>query len=92
MNPDRGYSFNIALAGVIEILAYFGSMLTSLNFGRVFVIKRLLIMSAIVHLIFYFVIPEYAYAGISKFMVVTLNIFVRLLMAVGNTFLAIYVI
>jgi hypothetical protein len=92
VNPDRGYSFNIALAGVIEILAYFGSMLTSLNFGRVFVIKRLLVMSAIVHLMFYFVIPEYAYMGFSKFVVVMLNIFVRILMAVGNTFLAIYVI
>jgi OCT family organic cation transporter-like MFS transporter 4/5 len=92
LNDDKSIGFNIALAGVIEILAYFGSMVTSLNFGRIFVIKRLIILSAIIHVLFYFFDPNYAYAGFGKLVVVTLNISVRILMAVGNTFLAIYVI
>lgn len=92
VNPDRSIGFNIALAGVIEILAYFGSMLTSLNFGRIYVIKRLIVLSAIIHVLFYFLDPNYAYHGFGKFIEVTLNISVRILMAVGNTFLAIYVI
>jgi len=67
-------------------------MVTSLNFGRVFVIKRLIVVAAIVHGLFYFVEANYVYAGLGKLLVVTLNIGVRILMAVGNTFLAIYVI
>lgn len=92
LNHDKSIVFNIALAGVIEILAYFGSMVTSLNFGRIFVIKRLIILSAIIHIMFYFLDPNYSYTGLGKFVVVTLNISVRVLMAVGNTFLAIYAI
>ena len=67
-------------------------MLTSLNFGRIFIIKRLLIFSAITHALFYFIDPAYNYSGFGKLMVVTLNIAIRILMSVGNTFLAIYAI
>jgi hypothetical protein len=52
----------------------------------------LIVFSAIIHILFYFLDPHYAYTGFGKFIVVTLNISVRILMAVGNTFLAIYVI
>ncbi len=67
-------------------------MLTSLNFGRIFVIKRLLIFSAICHVLYYFVIPGYDYHGFGKFLQITLNIVIRVLMSIGNTFLAIYTI
>lgn len=67
-------------------------MLTSLNFGRIYVIKRLIIASAVVHLLFYFIDPLYVYSGFGKFVVVILNICLRLLMSAGNTFLAIYAI
>jgi hypothetical protein len=67
-------------------------MVTSLNFGRIFVIKRLIVLAAIGHILFYFIDPNYHYSGFAKFLVVTLNIFIRILMAVGNTFLAIYAI
>lgn len=67
-------------------------MVTSLNFGRIFVIKRLIVMAAVVHMLFYFLDPNYGYVGFGKFIVVALNISVRVLMAVGNTFLAIYAI
>ena len=73
-------------------MAYLTSMLTSLNFGRIYVIKRLLIFSAIAHLIFFFIDPQFSYSGFAKFIVVLLNISIRVLMSVGNTFLAIYVI
>lgn len=67
-------------------------MVTSLNFSRVFIIKRLIVLSAVVHILFYFIDPTYDYIGFGKFMVIILNVTVRILMAVGNTFLAIYVI
>ncbi len=73
-------------------MAYFGSMVTSLNFGRIFVIKRLIVLSTIIHILFYFIDPNYSYVGFGKFIVMLLNIAVRILMAVGNTFIAIYVI
>ena len=73
-------------------MAYFGAMLTSLNFGRVYVIKRLIIASAIVHLLFFFIDPVYVYSGFGKFVVLILNISLRVLMSAGNTFLAIYAI
>ena len=90
LNPHRSYTFNIALAGVIEIVAYLGSIVTSLNLGRIFVIKRLLIAAAIVHLLYYFVQPHDEYKGFSKAVVLILDIVVRILMSFGNTFLAIY--
>lgn len=49
-------------------------------------------MAAVVHMLFYFLDPNYGYVGFGKFIVVALNISVRVLMAVGNTFLAIYAI
>jgi hypothetical protein len=90
LNPNKSYTFNIAFAGVIEIIAYLISMITSLNYGRVFIIKRLLIASAIVHLSYYFIQPHDAYSGFSKAIVMMLDIVVRMLMSFGNTFLAIY--
>ena len=44
------------------------------------------------HILFYFLDPNYSYTGFGKFIVISLNISIRILMAVGNTFLAIYVI
>jgi hypothetical protein len=57
LNSQKGYTFNIALAGVIEIIAYLSSVATNINLERLFVIKRLLVVSAIVHLCFYFITP-----------------------------------
>ena len=57
LNPSKSYTFNIALAGVIEIVAYLSSVATNINLGRIFVIRRLLIVSAVVHLCFYFIVP-----------------------------------
>jgi hypothetical protein len=90
LNPHKSYTFNIAFAGVIEIIAYLISMITSLNYGRVYIIKRLLIASAIVHLCYYFIQPHDEYTGFSKAIVLMLDIIVRMLMSFGNTFLAIY--
>ena len=92
INPDRSIPFNIALAGVVEIIAYFMSMLTSLNLGRVFVIKRLLIIAGIIHLCYFFIGPLNSYHGLSKVLVMTFDIGVRLTVSIGNTFLAIYAI
>jgi hypothetical protein len=80
------------LAGVIEIIAYFGSMVTSLNFGRVFVIKRLIIAASVVHILFFFFDPIYKYTGFGHFIIIVLSIAIRILMSAGNTFLAIYAI
>lgn len=90
INPERSLPFNIALAGVIEILAYLISILTSLNFNRVFFIRRLLLLSGALHLCFYFVFPGQDYQGVGLFLVMMLDIGVRVLVSVGNTFLAIY--
>jgi hypothetical protein len=57
INPSKSYTFNIALAGVIEIIAYLSSVATNINLGRIFVIRRLLVVSAVVHLCFYFIVP-----------------------------------
>lgn len=65
-------------------------MVTSLNWGRVFVIKRLIILSGIVHACYYFIQPHDNYTGFSKAVIILLDIFVRVLMSFGNTFLAIY--
>jgi OCT family organic cation transporter-like MFS transporter 4/5 len=65
-------------------------MITSLNYGRVYFIKRLLIVSAVVHLIYFFITPKDHYFGFLKIFVMSLDICVRVLMSVGNTFLAIY--
>lgn len=92
INPDRGIPFNIALAGVVEIIAYFLSILTSLNLGRVFVIKRLLIIAGVIHIFYFFIGPLNSYHGFAKLLVITLDICVRLVVSIGNTFLAIYAI
>lgn len=92
INPTRGIPFNIGLAGVIEIIAYMVSILTSLNNHRIFFIKRLLIVAGIVHICYYFIGPLNEYHGFSKVIVMTFDIGVRVLMSVGNTFLAIYAI
>jgi len=73
-------------------MAYFGSMVTSLNFGRVFVIKRLIIGASIAHILFFFIDPAFSYSGFGKIIIVVLSIVIRILMSAGNTFLAIYAI
>lgn len=90
LNPEKSYSFNIALAGVIEIIAYLSSVATNINFERLYVIKRLLVVSAVIHLLYYFVQPHTEYAGFSKGLILVLGICIRILMSYGNTFLAIY--
>jgi OCT family organic cation transporter-like MFS transporter 4/5 len=90
INPDRSIIFNIALAGVVEIIAYMVSILTSLNLGRVFVIKRLLLLAGIIHVCYYFIGPLNEYHGFSKVIVMTFDIGVRVTVSIGNTFLAIY--
>lgn len=92
INFDRSITFNIALAGVVEIIAYFLSMLTSLNLGRVFVIKRLLIIAGVIHVCYFFIGPLNSYHGFGKFIVIIFDIGVRLTVSIGNTFLAIYAI
>lgn len=90
INPDRSIPFNIAFAGVVEIIAYFLSILTSLNLARVFVIKRLLMIAGVIHLCYFFIGPLNSYHGFSKVIVMTFDIGVRLTVSIGNTFLAIY--
>lgn len=90
LNPHKSYAFNISLAGFIEIIAYLSAILTSINFGRVLVIRKLLMLSAAVHLCFYLVPPHDQHAGVAKAAVLLLEIVIRILMAFGNTFLAIY--
>lgn len=92
INPQKSVTFNIAFAGVIEIIAYMFSMVTSLNYGRVYFIKRLLMAAALVHLLYYFVQPHVNYMGFAKGCVMGLDIAVRILMSIGNTFLVIYAI
>ena len=65
-------------------------MLTSLNLGRVYVIKRLLIAAGVIHICFYFIGPLNSYHGFGKVIVMTFDIAVRLTVSIGNTFLAIY--
>lgn len=67
-------------------------MITSLNYARVYFIRRLLVTAAVVHLIYYLVQPKDSYEGFLKVFVMILDILVRVLMSVGNTFLAIYTI
>ena len=90
LNPNKSYTFNIALAGVIEIVAYLSSVATNINLGRLFVLRRLLVVSAVVHLCFYFIQPRDNYTGLPKAIILILWILIRLLMSYGNTFLAIY--
>lgn len=90
LNPSKSYAFNISLAGFIEIIAYLSAILTSINFGRVLVIKRLLVFAAAAHLCFYLVPPHDQHQGVGKAVILLLEILIRILMAFGNTFLAIY--
>jgi hypothetical protein len=90
LNPNRSYTFNLAFAGIIEIIAYLSSVATNINLKRLYVIKRLIVMSAAVHLCFYFIQPNLNYSGLSKAVIILLDIIIRILMAYGNTFLAIY--
>jgi OCT family organic cation transporter-like MFS transporter 4/5 len=92
INPDRSIPFNIALAGVVEIIAYLISILTSLNLGRVYVIKRLLVAAGAIHICYYFIGPLNSYHGFSKVLVMAFDISVRITVSIGNTFLAIYVL
>ena len=66
------------------------SILTSLNYSRIFFIKRLLITAGIIHILYFFIEPLTDYHGLSKVIVIAFDISVRVTMSVGNTFLAIY--
>jgi MFS family permease len=90
LNPHKSYAFNVSLAGFIEIIAYLAAILTSVNYGRVLVIKHLIAVAAAAHLCFYFVPPHDFHTGFAKVLVLLLEILIRVLMAFGNTFLAIY--
>lgn len=90
LNEGKSYTFNIALAGVIEIVAYLTSVATNINLERLYVIKRLLAVSAFIHICFFFVSPQYHYTGLAQAVILILGILIRLLMSFGNTFLAIY--
>ena len=90
LNPNRSYTFNLAFAGIIEIIAYLSSVATNINLKRLYVITRLIVMSAAVHLCFYFIQPNLSYSGLSKAVIILLDILIRLLMSYGNTILAIY--
>jgi OCT family organic cation transporter-like MFS transporter 4/5 len=90
LNPSKSYTFNVSLAGLIEIIAYMSAIVTSINFGRVYVIKRLIIVSAAAHLCYYFVQPHDHHKGYAKAAILLLDIFIRIIMSFGNTFLAIY--
>ena len=71
-------------------MAYLSSVATNINLGRIFVIRRLLVLSAVVHLCFYLVQPGVNYTGLSQVVILTLEIIIRVLMSYGNTFIAIY--
>ena len=90
INPKRSLQFNIALAGTIEIFAYFISILTSLNLGRVYFIKKLLLISGVIHCCYFFIGPLSTYHGFERVIVMTFDIGIRVTVSVGNTFLAIY--
>lgn len=90
LNPSKSYTFNVSLAGFIEIIAYLGAIVTSINFGRVMVIKRLITVSIVAHLCYYFIQPHDKYQGFAKAAIILLDILIRILMSFGNTFLAIY--
>ena len=77
---------------MIEIIAYLSSMITSLNFDRISIIKKLLIISGVVHILYFFIGPLTTYHGFGKLFVVLESTLVRVLMSIGNTFLAIYAI
>ena len=54
------------------------------------VIKRLIIVSIVAHLCYYFIQPHDQYQGFAKVAIILLDILIRILMSFGNTFLAIY--
>ena len=89
VRATRSYSFNIGLAGVVEIVAYFGSMLTSLHIGRMLVITRIVVAAAVVHILYFFA-PLLAGSSLGRFIILVLDVLVRVIVAFGNTFLAIY--
>ena len=66
------------------------SIVTSLNLGRVYFIKRLLLVSGAIHMCYFFIGPLSTYHGFGRFMVMTFDIGIRVTVSVGNTFLAIY--
>ena len=89
LDATRSYSFNIGLAGVVEIVAYFGSMLTSLHIGRMLVIRRIVVAAAVVHILYFFA-PLLGASSLGRFIILVLDVLVRVIVAFGNTFLAIY--
>ena len=66
LNPQKSYTFNLAFAGIIEIIAYLSSVATNINLKRLFVLTRLIVVSAAVHLCFYFVQPQKTHSGVAK--------------------------
>lgn len=86
LDPNRSYYFNTGVEGVVEIVAYFGSMLTSLHIGRMVVIRRMVVGAGVVHLL-YFLGPALGEGSVVR---LGMDVLVRGVVAFGNTFLAIY--
>lgn len=55
-----------------------------------FVIKRLVGLAAIFHLSYYFIQPHDHHSSFAVVLIFLLDIAVRILMSIGNTFIAIY--
>jgi hypothetical protein len=92
LNDKKSISFNLALAGTIEIIAYLAAMSMSLNMQRLVFIKNLLIYSGIVHVLFYFVRPIYDYNTFGRLIIMSADILIRVSMSMGNVFMLVYTI
>lgn len=92
LNDRKSISFNLALAGAIEVIAYLAAMSMSLNAQRLVFIKNLLIYSGIVHVLFYFVRPIHEYGGFGRLVIMSADILIRISMSMGNVFMLIFAI
>lgn len=90
LNDKKSLSFNLALAGAIEIIAYLAAISMSLNAQRLVFIKNLLIYSGLIHLMFYFVRPIHEYGGFGRLVIMSADILIRVSMSMGNVFMLIY--
>jgi len=90
LNDRKSVSFNLALAGAIEVVAYLTAISMSLNAQRLVFIKNLLIYSGVVHVLFYFVRPIYEYGSFGRLVIMSAEILIRVSMSMGNVFMLIY--
>lgn len=90
LNDNKSVSFNLALAGAIEVIAYLAAMSMSLNAQRVVFIKNLLIYSGVVHVLFYFIRPIHEYGTFGRLIIMSADILIRVSMSMGNVFMLIY--